>query len=115
MVAKGLPPILQFHLKRFNYDWQTDTTTKLNNRFTFPKSIDLAPVCIDVKEEDPQSEYKLQAVVIHMGEYGVGHYYAYVRPDIESNKWYRFNDDIVDEVTYKDVTLDAFGGQQNNK
>ena len=114
LVAKGLPPILQFHLKRFNYDWQTDTTTKLNNRFSFPKSIDLAPVCIDVKEKDPLSEYELQAVVIHMGEYGVGHYYAYVRPDIESNKWYRFNDDQVDEVSYKDVTMDAFGGQRNS-
>mmetsp|Transcript_7052 Transcript_7052/g.15029 ORF Transcript_7052/g.15029 Transcript_7052/m.15029 type:complete len:410 (+) Transcript_7052:101-1330(+) len=115
LVAKGLPPILQFHLKRFNYDWQTDATTKLNNRFTFPKSLDLAPICVDVEEEDPRAEYELQAVIVHMGEYGVGHYYAYVRPDIESNEWYRFNDDKVDEVTFEDVTADAFGGQQRNK
>lgn len=115
LVAKGLPPILQFHLKRFNYDWQTDATTKLNNRFTFPKSLDLASICVDVEGEDPRAEYELQAVVVHMGEYGVGHYYAYVRPDIESNTWYRFNDDKVDEVTFEDVFADAFGGQQRNK
>jgi ubiquitin carboxyl-terminal hydrolase 7 len=116
LVAKGLPPILQFHLKRFNYDWQTDTTTKLNKRFTFPKSIDLAPICIDTKENDDSktAEYELQAVVVHMGEYGVGHYYAYVRPDIESNIWYRFNDDNVEEVTFKDVKMDAFGGPNTN-
>lgn len=112
LLAKGLPPILQFHLKRFEYDWNTDSTAKLNNRFTFPESIDLAPICIDVEENDSRSEYELQSVIIHMGEYGVGHYYAYVRPDIESNKWYRFNDDNVDEVTFEEVTMDAFGGKQ---
>ena len=117
LVAKGLPPILQFHLKRFNYDWQTDTTTKLNKRFTFPKSLDLAPICIDkIENEDSKiAEYKLQAVVVHMGEYGVGHYYSYVRPDIESNTWYRFNDDNVEEVTFNDVKMDAFGGSKKSK
>mmetsp|Transcript_12030 Transcript_12030/g.28125 ORF Transcript_12030/g.28125 Transcript_12030/m.28125 type:complete len:100 (-) Transcript_12030:34-333(-) len=50
-----------------------------------------------------------------MGEYGVGHYYAYVRPDMESNEWYRFNDDKVDEVSFDDVTADAFGGRQQSK
>ena len=113
LLAKGLPPILQFHLKRFNYDWNTDSTTKLNNQFTFPKSIDLAPICIDAEENDSRSEYELQSVIIHMGEFDMGHYYAYVRPDIKSNKWYRFNDDSVDEVSFEDVTTDAFGGMQN--
>jgi ubiquitin carboxyl-terminal hydrolase 7 len=114
LLANGLPPILQFHLLRFNYDWNTDTTTKLNNEFTFPKSMDLAPICIDVEESDPRSEYELQAVIVHMGEFNVGHYYAYVRPDIESNKWYRFNDDKVDRVEFEDVIADAFGGKQKN-
>ena len=112
LLAKGLPPILQFHLKRFEYDWNTDSTTKLNGRFTFPESIDLAPICIDVEESDSRSEYELQSVIVHMGEYGVGHYYAYVRPDIESDIWYRFNDDNVDQVTFEEVTMDAFGGKQ---
>ena len=114
LLAKGLPPILQFHLKRFEYDWNTDTTTKLNNRFTFPKSMDLASICIDVEENDPRSEYELQAVIVHVGEYGVGHYYAYVRPDVEKDEWFRFNDDKVDKVSFDDVIMDAFGGKQTN-
>jgi ubiquitin carboxyl-terminal hydrolase 7 len=112
LVAKGLPCILQFHLKRFNYDWQTDTTTKLNKRFSFPKTLDLATLCNDIVEgEKSLVTYELQAIVVHMGEYGVGHYYAYVLPDIEGDKWYRFNDDIVQEVSFDEVTADAFGGR----
>ena len=38
---------------------------------------------------------------------------AYVRPDIQSNKWYRFNDDIVDEVSFQEVIEDAFGGKSS--
>ena len=75
LVAKGLPSILQCHLKRFNYDWQTDTMTKLNNRFEFPDVLDLSSLCDVTEEKDIDlTIYDLQSVVIHMGEYGVGHY-----------------------------------------
>lgn len=37
--VQGLPSLLQIHLKRFQYDWQTDRMSKLNNRFAFPKVI----------------------------------------------------------------------------
>jgi len=53
--------------------------------------------------------YDLQSVVIHVGEYGSGHYYAYVRPDIAKNTWYRFNDDKVTKVSFKEVIADAYG------
>lgn len=75
LIAKGLPSILQCHLKRFNYDWQTDTMTKLNNRFEFPEVLDLSGLCQGAEECDQDlTTYDLQSVVIHMGEYGVGHY-----------------------------------------
>ena len=78
LVAKGLPPILQCHLKRFNYDWQTDTMTKLNNRFDFPDVLDLSTLCNVKGEKDKDlTIYDLQSIVIHMGEYGVGHYCEY--------------------------------------
>ena len=111
LLAKGLPPILQFHLKRFEYDWNTDTTTKLNNRFTFPKTMDLSSICVDVADCDPRSEYELQSIVVHVGEYDVGHYYAYVRPDVEKDEWYRFNDHDVQKVTFDEVIMDTFGGK----
>lgn len=112
LVAKGLPPILQFHLKRFNYDWETDRTTKLNKRFEFPNDLDLSSVCSDVGEtEKDLVQYDLQSVVVHVGEYSAGHYYSYVRPDMNSDSWYRFNDDIVEKVPFQAVMDDVFGGR----
>ena len=65
-----------------------------------------------IVEEDGESNaiFDLQSVVIHAGEYGGGHYYAYVRPDIRKNKWYRYDDDRVAEVSFRMVKDDAFGG-----
>lgn len=112
----GLPSLLQCHLKRFQYDWQTEVMSKMNNRFSFPKELDLSSVCTDVKsEEESLCLYDLQAVVVHAGEYGSGHYYAYVRPDIRSNDWYRFNDHDVTKVSFKDVANDSYGGQVAQK
>ncbi|KAG7351449.1 ubiquitin carboxyl-terminal hydrolase [Nitzschia inconspicua] len=111
LVAKGLPSILQFHLKRFNYDWETDKTTKINKRFTFPEDLDLSSVCSELNEgEADLVRYVLQSVVVHVGEYGVGHYYSYVRPDMDSDSWYRFNDDVVEKVSFQEVIDDVYGG-----
>lgn len=54
--------------------------------------------------------YDLQSIVVHAGEYGSGHYYAYIRPDARKNTWYRYDDDRVTEVSFKEVKNDAFGG-----
>jgi ubiquitin carboxyl-terminal hydrolase 7 len=111
IVAEGLPPLLQFHLKRFHYDWQTDKTTKINKRFVFPEELDLSPLCSGMtKGAEDLVKYVLQSVVVHVGEYGVGHYYSYVRPDIENDSWYRFNDDIVEKVSFQEVVDDVYGG-----
>jgi ubiquitin carboxyl-terminal hydrolase 7 len=116
LVAKGLPSILQFHLKRFNYDWQTDRTTKLNNQFTFPKSLDLSFICAGTKEGDEKlTQYELHGIVVHVGEYGAGHYYAYVRPDMSRDIWYRFNDHVVEKVSFEDVINDSYGGKVAKK
>ena len=37
MQVDGLPKILQLHLMRFNFDWQTETMNKINDRFKFSK------------------------------------------------------------------------------
>jgi ubiquitin carboxyl-terminal hydrolase 7 len=112
----GLPSVLQCHLKRFQYDWQTDVMSKINDRFSFPEVLDLASVCTDVKDSEKQSTvYDLQAVVVHAGKYGSGHYYAYVRPDILRDEWYRFNDHEVVKVSFQEVTNDSYGGRVAQK
>lgn len=109
---QGLPPILQLHLKRFHFDWNTETTTKINTPFAFESELDLTAVC-KVQDESGSDAlvYDLQAIVVHAGEYDSGHYYAYVRPDVRSDVWYRFDDHNVQEVAYKDVFTDACGGK----
>ena len=32
----GLPSLLQLHLKRFKYDYETEETSKINDRYSFP-------------------------------------------------------------------------------
>lgn len=51
--------------------------------------------------------------VLHMYRepcYYAGHYYSYVRPEIRTNHWYRFDDEIVTRVDWADVVADAYGG-----
>lgn len=116
MQVGGLPKILQLHLMRFNFDWQTETMNKINERFKFPKELDLSQICTDsTKDNAGDAVYDLHAIVVHAGQFGSGHYYAYVRPDIRKNEWYRYDDDRVTQVKYKDVREDAFGGQSSRK
>lgn len=109
--AQGLPSILQFHLKRFNMDWNTETVRKLNDPFTFPFSLDLSNLCRDTSDTERNTViYDLQAVVIHQGEYGAGHYYVYLRPDARSDEWVRFNDHLVDrDLDFDQIITDAYG------
>jgi len=110
--VQGLPSVLQLHLKRFNYDWQRDKMNKINSPCTFPEELDLSSICADIQDsEKSRACFALQSVVIHVGEFGSGHYYAYVRPDILSQDWYRFNDHVVQRVSFDEVVADAYGGR----
>lgn len=124
---ESLPSILQLHLKRFQYDWNTDQMSKINGSFEFPKHLNLSQVCNnDDSSEEERSNiisssestlYDLQSVVIHKGYFGSGHYYTYVRPsmnsdDIDEDDWYRIDDHQVTKVHYEDVICDAYGGNQ---
>merc|ERR1712241_1023554 len=89
--------------------------SKIKSRFTFPDLLDLSEVCTDVStvEDNLQSIYDLQSIIIHKGEFGSGHYYSYVRPNIRTDEWYRINDEIVTHVSYEEVIADAFGGSSS--
>ncbi|KAL3774091.1 hypothetical protein ACHAWO_008487 [Cyclotella atomus] len=115
---EGLPSLLQLHLKRFKYDWETGETSKINDRCTFPLELDLSEALTDDSTSSAHTDdaiYDLQSVVIHRGEYGSGHYYSYVRPDIDVNEWYRFDDQVVTPVDYSEVVADAYGGKARKR
>ena len=103
------PTILQLHLKRFQFDWQTETTTKLNHAVPFPLTLDLSSLLSTSDVND--GIYDLQSVIVHVGEYDSGHYYSYVRPNLRTDDWYRFNDEIHTRVRWSDVVQDATGGK----
>jgi ubiquitin C-terminal hydrolase len=112
--APGLPPILQLHLKRFTYDWQRDVMEKNNQALRFSDALDLSTLCENAHDDGVAADdviYDLQSIVIHMGQFGMGHYYAYVRPDLDQDCWFRCNDDEVEEVSFEEVLTDAIGGR----
>jgi hypothetical protein len=98
--------------------------SKVNGPCTFPLDLDLTPL-ISPKDamtkttlnsddcSNSSAVYDLQSVVIHVGEYGSGHYYTYVRPDVTRNDWYRFNDNEVTKVDVTQVLQDAYGGKRS--
>jgi len=101
----GMPPILQLHLKRFSFDWTTERTSKVLDTCSFDQELNLSDFV------DEECVYDLHSIVVHVGEFGSGHYYAYVRPDPRTAAWYRCDDHKVDKVGWDDVIRDACGGR----
>jgi ubiquitin carboxyl-terminal hydrolase 9/24 len=94
-----LPDTLIVHLKRFDLDFQTFETVKLNNMIAFPNKLDMFKYTkegIEVADmqkrsnesnESPKDSavdpedysYDLQGVLVHSGVAQGGHYYSYIR------------------------------------
>jgi len=60
-------------------------------------------------------DYKLTGVIIHIGTAETGHYYSLIldreKEDIpEKDRWYEFNDALVNQYDINDLKDDAFGG-----
>eukprot|EP01101_Sappina_pedata_P002182 TRINITY_DN12439_c0_g1_i1.p1 TRINITY_DN12439_c0_g1~~TRINITY_DN12439_c0_g1_i1.p1 ORF type:complete len:1099 (+),score=421.81 TRINITY_DN12439_c0_g1_i1:26-3298(+) len=108
VLFESFPPILELQLKRFEYDPYKDANTKINQRFAFPVELDLSKYLKDEKDEG-LTKYSLYGVLIHLGNVNMGHYYAYLRPDLNSNNWYKFDDEKVTRVSEKCAVDDNFG------
>lgn len=122
---KHLPPFLTFHLKRFEFNVQTVTSTKLNDRISFPMVIDMFPYTIegianneewDSKEEynikdSSYYQYTLVGVLVHSGGVNSGHYYSYIMDrDTKDHQWFEFNDCQITKFDVNDIPDKCFGG-----
>merc|ERR1719238_2033653 len=113
VLFKSLPPVLELHLRRFEYDFQTDAMAKINERFEFPTTLDMNRE--DRKyftaDSDPnvKNVYRLHSVLVHSGGMNGGHYYAFIRP-LGMEQWYRFDDERVTKVKEKEAVEYQFGG-----
>lgn len=59
-----------------------------------------------------QNPYHLHSICVHDGNAYGGHYYSFIY-DRAQNKWRRFNDIRVTEVTEEDVFKESNGGFGN--
>jgi ubiquitin C-terminal hydrolase len=106
----SFPNVLIAQLKRFEYNPRKDSMDKINDYFEFSNEIDVKNYMKDI-DNDNEEFYKftLHAVVVHRGNINNGHYFAYIRPNVE-DKWYQFNDEKVREADKFEVFNLNFGG-----
>ncbi|CAA0841356.1 Ubiquitin carboxyl-terminal hydrolase 13 [Striga hermonthica] len=111
------PPVLQLHLKRFEYDFSRDIMIKINDRYEFPLQLDLDRD--NGKYLSPEADrrvrnlYTLHSVLVHSGGVHGGHYYAFIRPTL-SSQWYKFDDERVTKEDMKKSLEELFGGEEEH-
>lgn len=106
-----LPPVLQLHLKRFEYDFHRDAMVKINDRYEFDTEIDLSPY---VEKSDGSDIYVLHSVLVHIGDVNGGHYHAFIRTMTEDKpgelaQWLKFDDEQVTKASEKEAVSENFG------
>ena len=103
------PPILHLHLRRFEYDFAYDRMMKINTKFEFPESIDLAQFLAEDADRSKSSVFDLYGVLVHNGSTYGGHYYAFLRTSTDP-QWFQFNDTHVTRTTVDKAVQDNYGG-----
>mmetsp|Transcript_27988 Transcript_27988/g.46941 ORF Transcript_27988/g.46941 Transcript_27988/m.46941 type:complete len:439 (+) Transcript_27988:46-1362(+) len=108
--VKKLPKILALHLKRFKFIEQLGRYKKLSYRVVFPLELKMCNTTDTA--EDPDREYHLYAVVVHVGSRSEhGHYISIVR---SHNHWLVFDDDNVELIEEQNVQT-VFGSLQDGQ
>ncbi|KMZ67700.1 Ubiquitin carboxyl-terminal hydrolase 3 [Zostera marina] len=104
MKIKKPPHILVIHLKRFKYIEQLSRYKKLSYRVVYPLELKLTNTVVD-----PDTEYSLFAVVVHVGlGPNHGHYVSLVK---SHNHWLFFDDENVEMIDESAVQT-FFGSAQ---
>eukprot|EP01029_Cantina_marsupialis_P022610 TRINITY_DN5523_c0_g1_i1.p1 TRINITY_DN5523_c0_g1~~TRINITY_DN5523_c0_g1_i1.p1 ORF type:complete len:1765 (-),score=588.41 TRINITY_DN5523_c0_g1_i1:169-5421(-) len=122
-----LPNVLCLHLKRFDLDYTTFETVKLNSRCEFPMELNMKQYSkegLDILDalnggertpeieeilNDPDYAYDLCGMIIHLGVAQGGHYYSIIK-DRTNDQWYKFDDDNVTPFLETHIPNHAFGG-----
>ncbi|XP_034559380.1 ubiquitin carboxyl-terminal hydrolase 24 isoform X4 [Notolabrus celidotus] len=140
---KSLPSVLCIHLMRFGFDWESGRSIKYDEQIRFPWVLNMEPYTVSgMARQDCSNEggegrgdgtpggsprkkvtisenYELVGVVVHSGQAHAGHYYSFIK-DRRGNargRWYKFNDNVVEEFDMNDETLEyeCFGGEYRPK
>lgn len=113
VIFTKFPPVLTIHLKRFDFDMSTMGFIKIHDYYEFPTELDiesfLAPDCPPESRNEP-NQYILHSVLVHAGDVGGGHYYAYIRPYTPHN----YQTVYSKECSLTEQTLLQHGAADNN-
>lgn len=112
------PLVIYFRLNRIDYNPKKGKTVRNNSKCEFPISIDMAKyLASDSPQKDEDMIYELFGVLVHAGEVNSGHFYAFLRTNLNDgiDKWYRFNDSQVSSADRKQAVIDNFGGKKNDE
>ncbi|TKS74904.1 Ubiquitin carboxyl-terminal hydrolase 24 [Collichthys lucidus] len=140
---KSLPSVLCIHLMRFGFDWESARSIKYDEQIRFPWVLNMEPYTVSgMARQDCSTEggegrgdgtsggsprkkvtisenYELVGVVVHSGQAHAGHYYSFIKDRRGSarGRWYKFNDNVVEEFDMNDETLEyeCFGGEYRPK
>ena len=94
----SLPKLLIIHLKRFYYN---GNIKKINKKINFPLyDLDMTSYVDERNINDKKYFYDLIAINLHTGTPNFGHYYSYCK---NGDKWYKYNDDTVNEIDESDL------------
>ena len=100
IIDRPLPRALIIQLKRFPFD---GTYRKINTLVQYEHE--------HRNLLSDNDRYELRAVSMHSGSLAGGHYMT-VAKNYKMNKWYRFNDDDVEEINFQDI-LKSYYAQQS--
>lgn len=98
---KELPNFLILGLKRFKFN--NANCIKISNHVQLTINLNLARFCNDAGVD---AEYRLIAVIEHLGNIGGGHYIAYAKSS--TGNWHQFNDLKTKRVNEKQVLNTKF-------
>jgi ubiquitin C-terminal hydrolase len=84
---RHLSPVLMLHFQRYN----EATGEKLETRIRCPERLDMG------KYVPGAGKYRLTSIINHYGSLSWGHYTAYIRV---GERWYHFNDSMLEEIRY---------------
>lgn len=113
-IYESFPPVLHLQLKRFEFNWEYNVPTKINDRMEFPEQFDASPYLHEKTDRSEPWVYNLHGVLVHSGDLDAGHYYAFLKPNKDGD-FYRFDDDRVTRATKKEAIDENFGGEFANK
>ncbi|KAI7884409.1 cysteine proteinase [Lichtheimia hyalospora FSU 10163] len=112
---ESLPSVLFIQLKHWKYNAQTKSLEKIYDPYTYPQELDMG-LYLDKKNNasGESHKYVLFSVIMHDGTMSQGVNYVYIKPEMDTENWYKFDGDKVYPAKVQNV-LDPRSGLKADK